>query len=63
MVERIIPDELVVQDAVTNEGFFGMKIFIESLSDDSIRIHTDTQLFEHRIDVCAQLLFTAFMHH
>jgi len=63
MVEMIIPDEFVVQDAVTNEGFFRMKIFIESLSDDSIRINTDTQLFKHGIDVSTKLLFAAFMHH
>lgn len=58
-----LPDELVVKDTIGDVGFFRMKVFVVCSSNDSIWVHANTELFKHRVDVCALLLFATLAHH
>ena len=39
-----------------------MQVFEERLPDDTIIIHTDAQLFQHRIDIGLQFLLASLSH-
>lgn len=58
----MLPDELVIQASVSDERFFRMKVLEEGFPDDGVSVDADAELLEHRIDVRAHLLLSAFVH-
>jgi hypothetical protein len=54
--------ELLIEAAIADKGFFGVQIFVETLSNDRIVVHVDSKLFQHCIDVGVGFLLATLLH-
>jgi len=55
-------DELIREASISNERFLRVEVPVESLADDAVRVHRNSNLLEHRVDVGVQFVFAAFSH-
>ena len=55
-------DKLLVKAAVSHECFLRMEVLVEMFSDHRIRVHADTHLFKHCVDVRVEFRFSTFLH-